>query len=65
MPPSRSTGRSSEIIAGVRYDVQQNGRGGKPELVLLTFTTQGTALVPAKAVRGRRRAPVPRAAVGA
>ncbi len=57
-------GFAPRTLAGVRYDVQQNGRRGKPELVLITFTTRGTALVPSRAARGARQAPVLRAAVG-
>ncbi len=62
---SLSAGSSVESLAGVRYDVQQNGRRGKPELVLITFTTRGTALVPAKAAGRARRAPAKWAAAGA
>ena len=53
MPPSRGTGSSSfESLAGVRCGAQQRHRAGKPELVLLTFTTQGTALIPVRSAVG-------------
>jgi hypothetical protein len=51
------------MVAGVHYEALQTERTRESEIVELTFTTQGTALVPMRGVRGAAQALVPRMSV--
>ena len=46
------------MVAGVLYGAEQTQRRNKPELILLTFTTRGTALVPLVGPKAGLRAAV-------
>jgi hypothetical protein len=52
-------------VAGVLYEARQREFARLTERVMLKFAARGTALVPARAVRGARLASIPLAAVGA
>jgi hypothetical protein len=62
---SLSAGSSVESVAGVRCEARQSRRTQAPELILLTFTACGTALVPARGVKRRDPRPVLAAGAGA
>jgi hypothetical protein len=58
VPEPRSTGSSFDMVAGVRYEAQQRNRVREPDVVPLSFTTRGTALVPAGAMPAGDGAPL-------
>lgn len=64
-PESLSAGSSVEMVAGVRYEARQTELPWELEVVLLSFATRGTALVPARSTRGEMRTSAMSVALGA
>jgi hypothetical protein len=53
------------MVAGVRYEARQTELPWELEVVLLSFATRGTALVPARSTRGEMRTSAMSVALGA